>query len=169
MVKKVTFKQVLNACRAIDRMRKAIRITPDGIPVPVTYGKKFVYGIVKNNGKMKDDFDGIVENEKEQYGIERERVKYCEDHAEKDAAGKPVIETDSTGRERYKGISEDDPGLKEIFDKKNKAIDAFNAFLKNETEIDLHEIAYEELPEEIAILDFEALTIMIGEPKEDKK
>jgi len=145
---KVTLKQVLQAMRTI-RAIEAERVSP-----------RFAYGIAKNKGKMQADIDGIAAAEKPIHDADKLRIQYCKDHAEKDEKGKPVVT-----RNEFVGVDVEAPEYVALVDAVNDAVKKHEEFLKGETEIGFHMIAFEELPKEISPQDFENLSIMISEPK----
>lgn len=85
--------------------------------------------------------------------FDEERKKMAEAHAEKDADGKAVIETDENDTQSYKIID------REAFDK------AFSDLLNHEVEVDLHKISLDSFPSEIEPAFVGALFPLVDEPK----
>ena len=121
---------------------------------------KWAYGISKNKNRMQGDIDGIAASEKTLQELDNERVEICKKLAAKNESGEPVFENG-----KYIGIDEKAEEFVAVLDKIKKAGDAHVALLTGETEIDLYQIPFEEIPNEIAPVDFENLAIMIAEPK----
>ena len=122
---------------------------------------KWAYGLAKNKGFMKSEIDGIIAVEGRIISMERKFVDYCKEHAKKDEKGNPLVDKGS-----YVGIDyENDKALKDIVEERQKEIDALNSLLKDEVEMNFHRIDFEEVPEKIAPVDFEKLSIFINEPK----
>jgi hydroxypyruvate isomerase len=170
MEKEITLLQVQDAMHTIMRKEKE----RDDKGRLLTLPKKFNYGIIKNKGLMETDMATIIADEKYIEEAEKERVTYLESVATKDKDGKPKMEiidqynavTRSVEKVQvFVGINDDDPKLKEILDRKEKAVTAHKEFLeKTKVKLNIHEIAWEDVPD-LALADQEKLTFMIGEPK----
>ncbi len=109
----------------------------------VKCSSKWAYFITKNKGKIQNDIEGIAKAEEPMMQASSEAQKYIKENGE---AG-----IDEKAQELIKSF--------EIVQKEH------TEFLKTETDIDFHMIPFEEVPKEITQADFEALSIIIQEPK----
>jgi hypothetical protein len=121
---------------------------------------RWAYGITKNKAKMQPDIDGIQAAEVALVTADNERVKYCNEKAEKDKDGKPIIENGM-----FKGVKADSPELKVHIDNINKLNEGHKELLATETEIDFYMIDFKDIPEQISPVDLENLMVMIKEPE----
>ena len=126
---------------------------------------KWAYGLAKNKAIIQKDIDGVIAAEKQIEDAQNERIKYCESIAEKDKNGKPLTEKNARGQDVYKGISETDPIIIEHVEKIKKLNEEYKELLKTEVDIEFYKIDFEEVPGQIAPLDFENLSVMIKVPK----
>jgi hypothetical protein len=138
-------------------------------------GIRFAYVIAKNLNKVNSEVETFRETIKpsDAYNeYEKERIELCELHANKDEKGKPVI----IGNE-YDGLAGNkafDAQMevlkekhKEVIDARQKKIDDFNAFLKEESKLELHKIDVNSVPKEITTGQLSGIMpIITGEIKE---
>ena len=137
-------------------------------------GIRFAYVIAKNLNKVNSEVETFRETIKpsDAYNeYEKERVALCELHANKDEKGKAVIignEYDGlTGNKAFDAQMEVlKEKHKETIDVRQKQIDDFNSFLKEESKLELHKIDVNDVPKDITAGQMNGIqAIVIGELK----
>jgi hypothetical protein len=108
---------------------------------------KWAYGISKNKNKIQGEIESIGNIEKIVQEIEQERIKYCEDHADKDEKGEPILENG-----KYKGVKKNSNEIISLIEKTKKAINDYNEILKKEVEIDFYMIDFDDVPKELQLI-----------------
>jgi len=147
-------------------------------------GIKFAYVVSKNINKVKSEIETFNEMQKfskeyEEYN--KERIALCELHATKDDEGKPVttpiknnigviIATRYNGLEGNKAFEAQLEVLndkhKDVIALEKKKEEDFNAFLKEESKVELHKLDVNDVPKEITGGQLNGISLIItGELK----
>jgi pyruvate/2-oxoacid:ferredoxin oxidoreductase beta subunit len=137
-------------------------------------GIKFAYVVSKNINKVKSEmetFREMTEQSKSFQEYEKERIELVELHAKKDDKGKPVIignEYDIDNKQAFDAQFEVlKEKHKEAIDARQKQIDDFNAFLKEESKLELHNMDVNNCPKDITAGQLSGIyPIITGEVKE---
>lgn len=136
-------------------------------------GIKFAYALNKNFKILTAEIEtfsemfGVAEGYKE---FEEARKELCEDFCDKDEDGNLMYINNNTAysiditseawKEAYKTLEEKH---KEAIDEHNKKIEDYNAFLLSESEIELHKISIDDVPETISVEEYELIQYFIQE------
>jgi hypothetical protein len=144
MMEKITNQDIINLSSGLESVRNLS-------------GIKFAYVVSKNVNKVRSEmeaFKDMTTPSKEFGEYEKERVALCELHANKDEKGKAVIignEYDGlTGNKAFDAQMEVlKEKHKETIDVRQKQIDDFNSFLKEESKLELHKIDVNDVPKDI--------------------
>jgi len=114
---------------------------------------KWAFALTKNKAKIQGDIEGIAASEQKFMAVQAEQDAYVEKNGNRENdTGEPVVD-------------KDDPGIQEIHARFVKELEAHQALLKTEVDIEFHMIPFEEVPATIAQEDMEALLPLITEPK----
>jgi hypothetical protein len=137
-------------------------------------GIKFVYGIARNSVRVKllvnAMIETIKESEKYQEFIQK-RVELAIKHSKKDEKGNPVIIFEGK-QSRYdiadqvvfdKELETLKEEYKEAIDEQKKKEDAFNEFLKEESDFEPYMIDYADIPENITAAQMSGIINLIKE------
>jgi hypothetical protein len=113
---------------------------------------KWAFAITKNKAKIQGDIEGIAASEQKFIAIQQEQDDYVREHGKPDESGQPVVD-------------KNDAGILEIHGRFEKELEAHQALLKTEVDIELHVIPFSDVPATISQEDLENLLPMIAEPK----
>jgi len=136
-------------------------------------GIKFAYVVSKNINKVKSEIDSFRESVKPSDAFneyEKKRAELCELHARKDDKGKSIIkngEYDIDNRQAFdaqlKVLQEDN---KDVLDARQKQIEDFNAFLREESKVEPHKIDVNDVPKDITAGQMSGIELIVtGELK----
>ena len=131
------------------------------------YGIHYTYAVMKNKSKLKQEADVIEETKKKLLGeFENKRTELCEQHADKDEAGKVIMDkVPNSPMKTYRGLGKSNVAFSDAFKKLKtefaKPLDEWESFLSSETEISLHKVKFEQLPDKLSSAEMEILTPMI--------
>lgn len=135
-------------------------------------GVKFAYAVAKNSRLVAEEIKALQEANKPDEGLlafDRARVALCVEHAEKDEAGKP--KTNGAGY----SIAADRQALfdasltalreghAEALERREGQRREFDALLDEDTDVELHRVAEEHLPEDITGAQLTAILDMVAE------
>jgi hypothetical protein len=133
-------------------------------------GVKFAYAVNKNKSKILSELKVLeksAEASEEYKGYEKERIALCEEHAEKDKDGKANI---VSGAYDIKDRATFDKALDALKETHKKALDDhanhvkdFEVLLETESEVEIHKIKLEEVPQEISVKQLENISLIIQE------
>ena len=125
-------------------------------------GVKFSYAIAKNINNIKNEVESIdkaLEPDEKFQEFEKERVVLLEKYAEKDDNGKPKKEMSENGSEQYvmgEGLKKFEKEFdilkkthKEAVDARDKQIEDYNKLLETDSDVTLHKLKMEDIPEAI--------------------
>lgn len=131
---------------------------------------KFNYAVIKNKKRLLEEVESIEEvnaASSEFMAYEQKRVKLCESHAKKGEDGKPLIEQDNFVLEdkekfdkEFKALSEEH---KEVVEARKEQTKQVQELLEQPSDVKLHKIKLEELPEDLEAATVEAILPMIWE------
>jgi len=136
-------------------------------------GIKFAYVVSKNINKVNSEVETFKETIKpsdafNQY--EKERIELVELHAKKDEKGKSIIKGNEYEIENRQAFDAQFEVLKEkhkeALDAREKQLKDFDAFLKEESKLELHKIDVNEVPSTITVAQMSGIELIImGELK----
>jgi hypothetical protein len=119
--------------------------------------------MAKNSKKLQIEIDSIQEARKNEFDeFDKERIKLAETHADKDDAGKAIIENNAYKISDMTKFNEEFSKLREKYEITAKE-EAFDNFMKEEIDVELHTIKEENLPEDITAGQIEAIFDLIEE------
>jgi hypothetical protein len=142
---------------------------------------KGAYGIAKNRRIAKAEIEAIQEAQKNQkvpegiYEFETKRIALCEQYADKDEAGKPILDTNPLNAEQKtfrlrENIVVFNEELQKLMEEYKPAIEErdlltkqFQDFLKEETDIDFWKISFSDLPNKISAHEIDILGEIIAD------
>ena len=126
-------------------------------------GTKFNYAMSKNTRLLKNEVQSIQEAEDKEFGeFENERIELVKECAKKDEKGNPVIENNQYQIENVEDFQTKFEALQEKHEYKAKR-EAFDKFMAEEVEVDLHTILLDNLPEEITKAQSDSIFDLIEE------
>lgn len=150
--------QMLNTLKEIGKVKSSI---------------KFAYGIAKNKKIVQEEVDliqKIIEPSEELKQFEKDRVKLCEEFADKDDGGQilfvdgsySIKEKRTEFNEKLKELREK---YKELIDEQEEKNEKFMEVLKEnmDKELDFYKIKFEYFPDEITPEHLEVLMPLIKE------
>lgn len=136
-------------------------------------GIKFAYALNKNFKILTTEIEtfsemfGPTDGYKE---FEEARNELCKEFCDKDEDGNLIFINNNTAysiditskewKEAYKALEEKH---KEAIDEHNQKIEDYNAFLLSESEIELHKITIDDVPETISVEEYEWIQYFIQE------
>jgi len=136
-------------------------------------GIKFAYALNKNFKMLATEIETFSEMFMPTEGyklFEEDRTELCKEFCEKDTDGNLVFTNNNSAyaiditseawKEAYKALEEKH---KEAIDEHNQKIEDYNAFLIAESEIELHKISIDEVPESISVEEYEWIQYFIQE------
>jgi len=133
-------------------------------------GIKFAYVVARNKNKIKSEIDSFQEaikqsNDFQEY--EKKRAELCELHAKKDEKGKSIIngnEYEIDNQQAFEAqlkVLRD--GNKEVIEAREKQINDFNSFLKEESKLELYKVDLKDVPENITTEQMSSIISIIKE------
>jgi pyruvate/2-oxoacid:ferredoxin oxidoreductase beta subunit len=135
-------------------------------------GIRFAYAISKNINKVNSEIETFKERtnqSKEFQEYEKERIELVELHAKKDEKGKSIIVGNEYQIDNKEAFDAQFEVLKEkhkeVIDARQKQIDDFNLFLKEESKIELHKVDYKDVPTNITVEQMSGILEIVNEEK----
>ena len=134
-------------------------------------GMKFAYALGKNLKTLASEietFSSLITPSEEFKAFEEARKNQCETFCEKDENGEMVLienntqyKIDVTSEEWIAAYKELEAEYKDAIDARNKQIEDYNTFLTSESDIELHMISIDDVPENISVEEFELIEAFI--------
>jgi sensor histidine kinase YesM len=141
-------------------------------------GAKFAYAVARNISLLKNEIEALSEAYKMDEGYttyEKERMELAKSHAEVDDKGKPKTTIVNGSSEfvvkDHSAFEADFEKLKEThsdaFYGREKQVEEFKELLESETEVELHALQSENVPEDITAGQLTSIFEIVAEPEED--
>ena len=136
-------------------------------------GSKFASAVAKNKAKVRSIINSLrkVKRHPKEEEFERRRVEICEKHCERDGDGNPVLEHNAfQGLQGNADFDAEIDDLREEFkalmDHRQKEKDDFNVSLDEEVEVEIHKVAFKDVPESITADQLGRIMPMVIEPSD---
>ena len=134
-------------------------------------GMKFAYALNKNIKILNDEiatFTPLIETSEEFKTFENERKELCELHCERDENGEMILienntqyAIDITSKEWQSAYKELENKFETTIKERSKQIEDYGAFLLDESNISLHKIEIDNVPDNISVEEFELIQSFI--------
>lgn len=136
-------------------------------------GVKFAYAVAKNKDRVMREVRPLqksIEPSKEVNEYEKERIKLCKIHCQKDEGGQPLIQNGVyvgvDGKPEFeKAVAELKEKFKEPLDKQKEDKEEYDRLLDEEVEIEFHQLRFEDVPEVITVAQMSAIFPIIADEK----
>ena len=134
-------------------------------------GVKFNYALLKNKKKIQEELETlktVIKPDKKVEEFEKARIELCKEYCENDKNGKEIIKQGKfVGLENNKAFTIAIDKLKETYketlDKKDAQVKEYYKLLEEEVEIEMHQVALNEVPKEITTKQLESILVIIKE------
>ncbi len=135
-------------------------------------GVKFAYAAAKNSRIVSEEIKALQEASKPEEGFlafDKARVALCVEHAEKDEAGKPKANGNgySIAADRQALFDASLATLREVhaeaLQRRKDQQEEFDVLLDEDTDVRLHKVAEEHLPEDITGAQLTAILDMVAD------